>query len=92
MGTHLDKWTACIGDLEKQGFEKPLVPIVDREGGSVGHLRRWQSQGSDWLIRVKDNSRVDYNDQAMACQPVAQPLLFTKSRTITYRAKQPTSG
>jgi hypothetical protein len=36
---HLDEVTGSIQYLEIQGFLKPLIHIIDREGDSVGHIR-----------------------------------------------------
>ena len=85
--THLDELTTCIGYLEKQGFEKPLVHIIDREADSVGHIRQWQKAGAHWLIRVNDNPTVEYAGKPMACKRVAAHLKFTQSREVIYHGK-----
>jgi len=36
---HLNEMTHCIGKLEQQNFSKPLVHLIDREAGSIGHMR-----------------------------------------------------
>ena len=84
---HLDEVTHCIGHLEQQGFEKPLVHMIDREADSVGHIRQWQSAGYYWLIRVNDNPTVEYAGHPMACQQIADHLTFTESREVTYHGK-----
>lgn len=35
---HLEELSDCIGHLDRQGFPKPLVHLIDREGDSVGHM------------------------------------------------------
>jgi len=84
---HLDEVSDCIQHLDLQGFPKPLVHLIDREGDSVGHIRRWEEAGSHWLIRVKDNPKVDYADKAMACKAVAHELVFIKTREVSYHGK-----
>ena len=84
---HLDEVSDCIGFLERQGFAKPLVHLIDREGDSVGHIRRWEATGSHWLVRVKDNPKVDYTGKPMACKAVAQELSFIKTRQVNYHGK-----
>lgn len=84
---HLDEVSDCIQYLNGQGFAKPLVHIIDREGDSVGHIRRWQATGSHWLVRVKDNPKVVYEGKPMACKAVAQTLAFTKARQVSYHGK-----
>lgn len=85
--THLEEVSDCIQYLEGQGFPKPLVHLIDREGDSVGHIRRWQAAGSRWLVRVKDNPKVDYGDKPMACKAVVQELAFSKTRQVSYHGK-----
>jgi hypothetical protein len=84
---HLDEVTEAIVHLEQQGFAKPLVHVMDREGDSVGHLRTWQAAGCYWLIRAKDNPKVTYQGRPLACRAVADRLTFNKSRRVNYRGK-----
>ena len=85
---HLDEVSECIGHLDGQGFAKPLVHMIDREGDSVGHVRRWDAAGSLWLVRANDNPTVDYGGKPMACKAVAQALAFAKSRQVAYHGKR----
>ena len=84
---HLDEVSDCIQYLDGQGFAKPLVHLIDREGDSVGHMLCWETAGSRWLVRVKDNPKVDYEDKPMACKAVAQELAFIKTRQVSYHGK-----
>lgn len=84
---HLDEVSDCIQHLDGQGFAKPLVHLIDREGDSVGHIRRWETAGSRWLVRVNDNPRVAYAGKPMACKSVAQELASTKTRQVSYHGK-----
>jgi hypothetical protein len=85
---HLDEVSDCIAYLEGQGFAKPLVHLIDREGDSVGHIRRWEAAGCHWLVRVKDNPQVEHEGQSLACNAIAQTLTFAKTRQVTYHGKQ----
>jgi hypothetical protein len=85
---HLDEVSDCIAYLEGQGFAKPLVHLIDREGDSVGHIRRWEAAGCHWLVRVKDNPQVEHEGQSLACNAIAQTLTFVKTRQVTYHGKQ----
>jgi len=85
---HLDEVSDCIAYLETQGFSKPLVHLIDREGDSVGHIRRWEAAGCFWLVRVKDNPKVEHESQALACKTIAQTLIFEKTRQVIYHGKQ----
>ena len=84
---HLDEVSDCIQYLDGQGFAKPLVHLIDREGDSVGHMRCWETAGSRWLVRVKDNPKVDYEDKPMACKAVAQELTFIKTQQVSDHGK-----
>ena len=84
---HLDELSTCITHLEEQGFDKPLVHIIDREGDSVGHIRQWQKQGNHWLVRAKDNPKVEYKGKTIACKQVAKHLKFKPTRMVKYHGK-----
>jgi hypothetical protein len=84
---HLDEVSDCIAYLDGQGFAKPLVHLIDREGDSVGHIRRWETAGSRWLVRVKDNPKVDYKGESLSCKAAAQEFTFIKTRQVSYHGK-----
>ncbi len=84
---HLEELSDCIGHLDRQGFPKPLVHLIDREGDSVGHIRCWDAVGSCWLVRAKDNPKVDYAGTPTACKAVAADLAFNKTRQVSYQGK-----
>ncbi len=84
---HLEEVSDCIRYLDGQGFPKPLVHLIDREGDSVGHIRRWDAAGSRWLVRVKDNPTVDYAVTPLTCKAVAASLAFSKTRQVSYHGK-----
>ncbi|WP_304894984.1 hypothetical protein [Methylicorpusculum sp.] len=84
---HLDEVSDCIQFLDGQGFAKPLVHLIDREGDSIGHIRRWEATDSHWLVRVKDNPKVDCQAKPMACKAVAQGLAFSKTREVRYQGQ-----
>jgi hypothetical protein len=50
---HLDEVSDCIARLEQQNFAQPLVHVMAREADSIGHLRRWEADGTHWLVRAK---------------------------------------
>ena len=88
--THLNELSQRIEWLEGQGFSKPLVHMVDREGDSVGHLRQWQAQGRRWLVRVKGGSKVRWGQRTHAVEAVAQALSFEKKCELEVRGKPAT--
>ena len=84
---HLDEVSGCIRHLEGQGFSKPLVHLIDREGDSVRHIRQWDAAGCHWLVRVKGNPKVEQAGQALSCKTIADTLTFEKTREIIYHGK-----
>jgi hypothetical protein len=85
---HLDEVSDSIEHLEGQGFAKPLVHIIDREGDSVAHIRRWNAAACLWLVRVKDNPKVEWEGKPLACKAIAQGLTFHRTREVTYHGKR----
>ena len=84
---HLDEVSGCIRHLEGQGFSKPLVHLIDREGDSVRHIRQWDAAGCHWLVRVKGNPKVEQAGQALSCKTIADTLTFKKTRKVIYHGK-----
>jgi len=87
---HLDEVTDCIESLKQQRFKKPLVHVIDREADSVGHIRQWESNGMHWLVRVKDNPRVEYLGKPTACQSVAEALTYKPTREVIHQGQSAT--
>lgn len=85
---HLDEVSDSIQHLEDQGFAKPLVHIIDREGDSVAHIRRWDAAACRWLVRVNDNPRAEWNGKPLACKAIAQALEFHRTREVIYHGKR----
>lgn len=88
VNDHLDEVSDSIEYLEAQGFAKPLVHAIDREGDSVGHIRRWDAAGCLWLVRVKDNPKVECKDKSVACKAIAQELEFHRTREVIYHGSR----
>lgn len=85
---HLDELTGRIDWLEQQKFAKPLVHIVDREADSVAHMRRWQAEGWNWLLRVKAGSTATYEGQSQPLSKIGSGLVYTETRKVQYKGKQ----
>ena len=84
---HLDEVSDCIEYLDQQNFGKQLVHMIDREGDSIKHIRQWETYPSLWLVRAKDNPKVDYDGNSLNCKAVAQALTFTQTRQVNYHGK-----
>jgi hypothetical protein len=85
---HLDELSERISWLDQQALGSPLVHMVDREGDSVGHLRRWNAQGSLWLVRVKAGGSVRHLGAKQKFSEVAAVLAFQQVRHVEYKDSQ----
>ena len=85
--SHLDEVTQAMVHSQAQGFPRPLVHIMDREGDSVGHYRQWQFQGLEWLVRVQDNPRLAHNGVMLASKTLADQLTYHWVRTVQIQGK-----
>ncbi|MBS3953711.1 MAG: hypothetical protein KGZ88_12255 [Methylomicrobium sp.] len=61
--------------------------LIDRERDSVCNIRNRETTDSLWLVRVKDNPKVDFEEKPMACKAVVQQLTFGKTRHVSYHGK-----
>jgi hypothetical protein len=86
---HLDELTEHMTWIERNGqWQRPLVPIIDREADSVGHLRRWTAAEHRWLIRVKATSRVRVGRQDRKIEALARELDYRLERQVEYRGQR----
>jgi hypothetical protein len=84
---HLHELTQRITWLEQQNFAKPLVHIVDREADSVAHLRQWQAEGRQWLVRVKAGSTASYEGQSRTLSQIGREMIYSETRKVDYKGK-----
>ena len=52
-------------EVKKTNKDKKAIHIIDREADSVLFIRELQKENSLFLIRVKDNAKVYYNDKGI---------------------------
>lgn len=83
----MDELTEPIAWLEAQKLDKPLVHIIDWGADSVAHLRSWSHSGWNWLIRVKEGSRVCYGGNELKLRDVTSELTFTQAREVMYKGR-----
>ena len=84
---HLDELSERIGWIEAQGWNKPLVHIVDREGDSVAHWREWSGQGSQFVVRAKNDPRVCFEDTPVKPRQLAERLAYQSAGEVLYRGR-----
>lgn len=86
----LDELGRTINHVELLNLGKPLVHIVDREGDSVLHLRRWQRQQRFFLLRSNDLRRVEHKGESCLLSEVVASLIddFKWSREVSYKGQK----
>jgi hypothetical protein len=55
------------------GLSKPILHVIDREGDSVDHYRRWDEQGHFFLIRA-DDRRVEWEGTSTLLSTIVPTL------------------
>lgn len=88
LTTHLDELSERIRWIEQRPLDKKAVHIIDREASSIAHMRAWQALGALWLIRSKDNAKVDYQGESLSIKQVAETLTFTGHGRIAFKNTQ----
>jgi len=75
---HLDELTERLRWIDARKWNKPVVHIIDREADSVAHWRAWSAQGSLFVVRTKESSRVCFQGQAIKPKDLAQQLTYRR--------------
>jgi hypothetical protein len=84
---HLDELSERMGWLQARGWDKPLVHIVDREGDSVAHWRQWSAQGSQFLVRAKDDPQVCFKGAPVKPKDLAERLSYRSAGEVLYHGR-----
>ena len=63
-----------MADSRRWNLARPLVHIVDREADSVGHFRKWQAAGHQFLVRGKSDRRVVWKGELIALKALQSKL------------------
>jgi hypothetical protein len=83
---HLQELAKRVQWLEKQAIAKPQVHIVDREGDAIEWLRACPD--SQWLIRCRQTSKVDFEEKSYSVQELAKQLTYSQQvREVNYKGK-----
>lgn len=85
--THLDELSERLRWIDTQGWDKPLVHIVDREADSAGHWRTWSAQGSRFLVRAKNAPAVCFEGQSVKPIDLAQRLSYREAGEVLYHGR-----
>jgi hypothetical protein len=80
----LDALEPVMEYVEKLQLGRRLAYIVDREGDSIGHLRKWDSTGRKFLVRAKDNPRVIHEGHEQRLVDAAAKTLLFETRAVKF--------
>ena len=79
--------SGVVAEAAPAACARPPVFIIDREGDSVGHFRRWSREGFRFVVRANDAPLVRHGDRSLKLGEVADSLRasMTFSRAVEYR-------
>jgi hypothetical protein len=84
----LDRLLGVFRFVERRGWPKPPVFVIDREADSVDHYRRWDRAGMWFVVRADDNRVVLHEGRERLLPQVHQDLrdrgAFRFSRDVEY--------
>jgi hypothetical protein len=88
---HLDGLIRILNDLRALGLPRPLVHVIDAEGDSVYHLRRWQADGHLFLVRTDEQRLVLHRGYHWPLPNVVKRLrqqgALAYARDVTYQGR-----
>lgn len=86
----MDEINRTMGYIEQQDLGNPVVHLIDREGDSLLHLRRFDRCGRTFLIRGNDVRRVEHEGQSRLLSEVEATLQdqFRFSRVVDYKGRK----
>jgi hypothetical protein len=86
--SHMDGLVRTIEQIESLDIKKNLVHLIDREGDSIGHMRKLSSKGYQWLLRAKEGNHVEYQGQKMKLSEVADGLTCEQTSQVEYKGQK----
>jgi hypothetical protein len=84
---HLDALTTRMKHVERLDLGKPVVHIIDAEGDSVGHMRRWDAKKQRFLTRGDDVRWVLWQGQECQVATIPPRLTMRYAREVEYHGK-----
>lgn len=84
---HLDALTLAQAHVERLDLGKPLVHIVDAEGDSVGHLRRWHAKKQRFVTRGDDIRWVLWQGQKCQVATLLPQVELHYARAVEYHGR-----
>lgn len=71
---HLEQVLPTMEAARTWGLSKPIVHVIDREGDSVDHYRRWDAAGEKFLVRA-DDRRVQWDGESCLLSQIREKLM-----------------
>ena len=84
---HLDELSGRLDWIQAQGWNKPLMHIVDREADSVAHWREWSAQGHRFLVRAKNAPAVCFEGASVKSMDLAERLTYQSAGEVLYHGR-----
>lgn len=88
----LDRLLPVFRFVEKRGWPRPPVFVIDREADSVDHYRRWDRAGMWFVVRADDSRVVLHQGRERLLPQVHQDLrdngAFRPSRDVQYHGRE----
>jgi hypothetical protein len=94
--SHLDEVLPTMRAAKALGLPRRLVHVIDCEGDSVAHLRRWHRHGHLFLVRTDGTRHVTWRGQEWRMPAVVAALeqegAFGAPQAVSYRGRPATQG
>ena len=71
---HIDELLDTMKDSRRWNLDRPLVHVIDREADSVGHYRKWQAAGHQFVVRADAQRWVTWQKKAVKLPEIAAAL------------------
>jgi len=84
---HLDALSTRLAYVERLDLGKPVVHIIDAEGDSVGHLRRWAAKKQRFLTRGEEIRWVLWQGQECQVATLLPQLPRRYARAVEYKGR-----
>jgi hypothetical protein len=92
--SHLDEVLPTMRAVNALGLPRRLVHVIDCEGDSVAHLRRWRRHGHLFLVRTDGTRHVTWRGQEWPMPAVVaapeQEGAFGAAQAVTYHGRPAT--
>lgn len=87
--SQLDNLAPVMAYLERLGWHKPIVHIIDAEADSIAHFRHWSVAGHLFLVRADARNTVEHDGETRSLRDVGKTLgpQLRLAREVEYHGK-----